>query len=97
MFGRDVLGDATYLYLEHATTMSQWPWAETHPSTITAILQRPVKKGLLRRDRDSECLHEPAAHLQARLRDIEKACGAGCPGVTASARISQSPCVDGLV
>jgi hypothetical protein len=29
MFGRDVSGDATYLYLEHATPSSRWPWPET--------------------------------------------------------------------
>jgi aminoglycoside phosphotransferase (APT) family kinase protein len=29
MFGRDVSGDATYLYLEHATALSPWPWSDT--------------------------------------------------------------------
>jgi aminoglycoside phosphotransferase (APT) family kinase protein len=29
MFGRDVSGDATYLYLEHATALSRWPWSDT--------------------------------------------------------------------
>jgi hypothetical protein len=29
MFGRDVYGDSTYLYLEHAASFSTWPWSET--------------------------------------------------------------------
>jgi aminoglycoside phosphotransferase (APT) family kinase protein len=29
MFGRDVAGDATYLYLEHAASFSPWPWSDT--------------------------------------------------------------------
>ena len=29
MFGRDVAGDATFLYLEHAATVSPWPWSDT--------------------------------------------------------------------
>ena len=29
MFGRDVCGDATYLYLEHAASSSSWPWSNT--------------------------------------------------------------------
>jgi aminoglycoside phosphotransferase (APT) family kinase protein len=29
MFGRDVSGDTTYLYLEHAAPFSAWPWADT--------------------------------------------------------------------
>ena len=29
MFGRDVCGDATYLYLEHAVSFSPWPWSDT--------------------------------------------------------------------
>ena len=29
MFGRDVSGDGTYLYLEHATSFSPWPWSDT--------------------------------------------------------------------
>ena len=29
MFGRDVCGDATYLYLEHAASSSTWPWSDT--------------------------------------------------------------------
>jgi aminoglycoside phosphotransferase (APT) family kinase protein len=29
MFGRDVCGDATYLYLEHAVSFSEWPWSNT--------------------------------------------------------------------
>ena len=29
MFGRDVCGDATYLYLEHAASFSPWPWSDT--------------------------------------------------------------------
>jgi hypothetical protein len=29
MFGRDVCGDATYLYLEHAASLSPWPWSDT--------------------------------------------------------------------
>jgi len=28
MFGRDVSGDATYLYLEHAAAFSPWPWSD---------------------------------------------------------------------
>jgi aminoglycoside phosphotransferase (APT) family kinase protein len=28
MFGRDLSGDATYLYLEHAASFSSWPWAD---------------------------------------------------------------------
>ena len=29
MFGRDVCGDATYLYLEHAPSFLAWPWSDT--------------------------------------------------------------------
>jgi aminoglycoside phosphotransferase (APT) family kinase protein len=29
MFGRDVAGGATFLYLEYATAVSPWPWADT--------------------------------------------------------------------
>jgi aminoglycoside phosphotransferase (APT) family kinase protein len=29
MFGREVSGDATYLYLEHAASFSPWPWPDT--------------------------------------------------------------------
>jgi hypothetical protein len=29
MFGRDVCGEATYLYLEHAPSFSPWPWSDT--------------------------------------------------------------------
>lgn len=28
MFGRDQSGDTTYLYLEHATALSSWPWSD---------------------------------------------------------------------
>jgi hypothetical protein len=33
MFGRDVCGDATYLYLEHAASFSPWPWSDIVLST----------------------------------------------------------------
>jgi hypothetical protein len=29
MFGREICGDATYLYLEHAISFSTWPWSVT--------------------------------------------------------------------
>jgi hypothetical protein len=29
MFGRDVCGEATYLYLEHVASFSPWPWSDT--------------------------------------------------------------------
>jgi hypothetical protein len=29
MFGQDVCGDSTYLYLEHAASFSPWPWSDT--------------------------------------------------------------------
>ncbi|MCA1584511.1 MAG: hypothetical protein LC791_06965 [Acidobacteria bacterium] len=29
MFGRDVSRDGMYLYLEHATSFSSWPWSDT--------------------------------------------------------------------
>jgi aminoglycoside phosphotransferase (APT) family kinase protein len=29
MFGREVHGDATYLYLEYAESFSSWPWSDT--------------------------------------------------------------------
>jgi aminoglycoside phosphotransferase (APT) family kinase protein len=29
MFGREVSGGATYLYLEHAASLSAWPWSDT--------------------------------------------------------------------
>jgi hypothetical protein len=29
MFGRDVCGESTFLYLEHAASFSPWPWSDT--------------------------------------------------------------------
>jgi hypothetical protein len=29
MFGQDVLGDSTFLYLEHAASYAPWPWSDT--------------------------------------------------------------------
>ena len=40
-----------------------------HPSTMTAILQRLVKKGLLRRDRDNNDHRRIRLHTQAAARD----------------------------
>lgn len=41
-----------------------------HPSTITGILQRLVKKGLLRRDRDSNDHRRIRLHTQAAAREF---------------------------
>ena len=41
-----------------------------HPSTITGILQRLVKKGLLRRERDSNDHRRIRLHSQAAAREV---------------------------
>jgi aminoglycoside phosphotransferase (APT) family kinase protein len=51
VFGRDVSGNATYLYLEHATGLAPWPWSDV---ALAARVCRELAKLHDNRDLPSE-------------------------------------------